>query len=160
MATNLQVCLNPPSLEAPSSFSPPVAVPIHLAVLNHAETPTTFLTWNTPLDPRANILGVFEIRDADADQVLVLDTVKFARNLPPPREDFVTIPPGGKVDADVTLPRVPLVQGRQYTIQAKGWWQAVWEKGVEDIPQDELNSLSGDLNRGLFESEAVPIHGT
>ncbi|KAL4867052.1 hypothetical protein BDV12DRAFT_171883 [Aspergillus spectabilis] len=150
----LEVRLKSPSI--PTSFSPPIAVSVQLSVLNTADSPATLLNWGSPLDPRANILGVFEIRDTDTDEVVSLDTIKFSRKLPPPREDLVQISAGGAVDAEVTLPRVPLVEGRQYSIRAKGWWQAVWEKSLEDVPSDDLEKLTG-AERGGFESEAVPI---
>ncbi|BCS25153.1 uncharacterized protein APUU_41597S [Aspergillus puulaauensis] len=150
----LEVRVVPPSI--PASFTPPVAVSIQLSVLNHAESPVTVLNWGSPLDPRANILGVFEIRDSDSDELVTIDTVKFTRKLPPPREDFVQIPTGGTIDTEVTLPRVPLVEGHRYTVQARGWWQAVWEKPLQDVPADDLEKLTG-AKRGEFRSEAVPI---
>ncbi|KAL4915667.1 hypothetical protein BDW62DRAFT_188048 [Aspergillus aurantiobrunneus] len=153
----LAVRLNHPSI--PASFSPPVAVSIQLSVLNNAESPTTLLNWGTPLDSRANVLGVFEIRDSDSDEIVTLDTIKFARKLPPPKEDFIQIPPGGAVEAEVILPRVPLLEGHRYSIQAKGWWQAVWEKPLEDVPTDDLEKLTG-AERGEFQSEVVPVHVT
>lgn len=150
----LEVRVVPPSI--PASSTPPVAVPIQLSVLNHAESPVTVLNWGSPLDPRANILGVFEIRDSNSDELVTIDTVKFTRKLPPPREDFVQIPTGGTIDTEVTLPRVPLVEGHHYTVQARGWWQAVWEKPLQDVPADDLEKLTG-AKRGEFRSEAVPI---
>jgi hypothetical protein len=153
-APGLVVRLKSPSI--PASFSPPIAVSVQLSVHNTADSPATLLNWGSPLDPRANILGVFEIRDTDTGDAVTLDTIKFSRKLPPPREDFVQIPAGGAVDAEVTLPRVPLAEGHRYTIQTKGWWQAVWEKSLEDVPTDDLEKLTG-AERGGFESEAVPI---
>ncbi|KAL4805115.1 hypothetical protein BDV18DRAFT_25119 [Aspergillus unguis] len=151
---NLEIRLQSPSV--PPSFSPPIALSIKLSVVNRAESPATVLTWNSPLDPKANILIPFEIRNTDTDEVVQLDTIKFARQLPPPKEDFSQIPPGGEVHAEVTLPIVPLYTGQKYTIRAKGWWQAVWESPIEDVPDYDLKRLAGAL-RGEFESEAVPI---
>lgn len=153
----LEVRVAPPSI--PASFTPPVAVSIQLSVLNHAESTATVLNWGSPLDPRANILGVFEIRDSDSDELVTIDTVKFSRKLPPPREDFIQIPTGGAIDTEVTLPRIPLVEGHHYTVQAKGWWQAVWEQPLQDVPADDLEKLTG-AKRGDFRSDAVPINVT
>ncbi|KAL5332540.1 hypothetical protein BJX70DRAFT_383847 [Aspergillus crustosus] len=151
---NLQVRLQSPSI--PASFTPPVAVSVKLSVHNNAESPVTLLNWGSPLDPRANILGVFEIRDTDTDEAVTIDTIKFSRKLPPPKGDFVQIAPGEAVDAEVTIPRVPLVEGHHYTIQAKGRWQAVWERAIEDVPSDDLDKLT-NAERGSFESEPVPV---
>ncbi|KAL2864996.1 uncharacterized protein BJX67DRAFT_383217 [Aspergillus lucknowensis] len=145
------------SASIPASFdAPTVSVAIQVAVHNHAASPVTLLSWGSPLDPRANLLGVFEIRDAATGEAVALDTVKFARKLPPPAEDFVEIPPGEAAEVEVTLPRVPLVEGRPYAIQAKGWWQAVWEQPLGDVPAGDREKLAGAL-RGSFESSAVEI---
>ncbi len=155
MSTDSASASASPALEV----TPPVAVSIQLSVLNHAESTATVLNWGSPLDPRANILGVFEIRDSDSDELVTIDTVKLSRKLPPPREDFIQIPTGGAIDTEVTLPRVPLVEGHHYTVQAKGWWQAVWEQPLQDVPADDLEKLTG-AKRGDFRSDAVPINFT
>ncbi|KAL4779451.1 hypothetical protein BJX76DRAFT_361796 [Aspergillus varians] len=154
---------SPPKLEVrikaptiPASFSPPIAVSVDLSVINYATSPITVLNWGSPLDPRANVLGVFEIRDADTDETVAMDTIKFARQLPAPQEDFVQISAGGAVDMEITLPRVPLLEGHQYTIQAMGWWQIVWEKPLEDVPPGDLEKLTGG-QRAELQSEVVPI---
>ncbi|KAL4926143.1 uncharacterized protein BDV17DRAFT_293765 [Aspergillus undulatus] len=152
--TKLEVRVKSPSI--PASFSPPIPLSVQVSVLNNAESPVTVLAWGAVLDPRANVLGPFEIRDADTDEFVTLNTIKFARQLPPPREDFVEIASGGSVDAEITIPLVPLVEGHRYTIQAKGWWQAIWEKALDDVPADDLLRLTG-AERGSFESEVVPI---
>ncbi|KAL4758785.1 uncharacterized protein BDW70DRAFT_152217 [Aspergillus foveolatus] len=137
---NLEVRLQPPSV----------------SVQSKGESPATVLKWGSPLDGRANVLGIFEILDTENDKVVEITTVKFARQLPPPVEDFVEIPPGGKIDAEVKIPLVPLEQGKKYTIQAKGWWQAVWEQPLGDVPRENLEKLEGAL-RGEYVSEAVPV---
>ncbi|KAL4886029.1 hypothetical protein BJY04DRAFT_213568 [Aspergillus karnatakaensis] len=152
---NLQVRLQPPSI--PPSFTPPLSLTIHLTIHNPSTTtPTTLLNWGSPLDPKAGILGVFEVRDVETNEPVLLDEIKFGRKLPPAREDFVEIPAGGEVTAEVTIPRAPLEQGKRYTIRAKGWWQAVWESALGDVPEGDLDRLTGAL-RGDFESEQVPI---
>jgi hypothetical protein len=150
----LTVRLHSPSI--PDSFEGPVAVSVTASVTNNAESTVTLLNWGSPLDPRANILGVFEIRDADSNEAAVLDEIKFRRVLPAPREDFVEIAAGDSVEVKVTIPRAPLEQGKRYTVRAKGWWQAVWEAALQDVPPEDLNELTGAL-RGEFASEPVPI---
>jgi hypothetical protein len=151
---NLEVRLQSPSV--PATFTPPIPLTIHVSVQNKGESPATVLKWGSPLDGRANVLGIFEIFDTENDKVVEITTVKFARQLPPSMEDFVEIPPGGKTDAEVKIPLVPLEQGKKYTIQAKGWWQAVWEQPLGDVPRENLEKLAGAL-RGEYVSEAVPV---
>ncbi|KAL4752196.1 hypothetical protein BDW72DRAFT_73557 [Aspergillus terricola var. indicus] len=151
---NLEVRLQSPSV--PATFTPPIPFTIPVSVQNKGESPATVLKWGSPLDERANVLGIFEIRDAESNEVVEITTVKFARQLPPSKEDFVEIPPGGKIDAEVKIPLVPLEQGKKYTVQAKGWWQAVWEQPLGDVPPDNLEKLAGAL-RGEYVSEAVPV---
>ncbi|KAL4936582.1 hypothetical protein BDV06DRAFT_204743 [Aspergillus oleicola] len=150
----LEVRVKSPSI--PDSFTPPIPLSIQVTVANNAESPVTFLNWGSVLDLKAGILGVFELRDADTNDVVTLNSIKFARQLPPPLEDFVQIPAGETIDTEVTIPLVPLTEGRRYTIQAKGRWHAVWEKSLDDIPADDLQRLTG-AERGTFESEVVPI---
>ncbi|KAL3477650.1 hypothetical protein BJX99DRAFT_123067 [Aspergillus californicus] len=155
----------PPTLEVrvkspfiPPSFSPPIAVTVQVSVHNNAKSSVTLLNWGSPLDPKANVLGVFEFRDIHTEETVTLNTIKFARKLPPSKEDFVEIPAGDIVDAEVTIPLVPLVEGHRYTIQAKGWWQAVWEWPLHDIADHDLETMAGpSVQRGEFESEIVPI---
>ncbi|KAL6235494.1 hypothetical protein BDW75DRAFT_250804 [Aspergillus navahoensis] len=150
----LEVRMQAPSI--PAAFSSPIPLTIQLSVRNNGESPATVLKWGSPLDERANVLGLFEIRDAESDEVVAVNTVKFARQLPPPKEDFVEISPGGEVDAEVKIPLVPLEQGKKYTVQAKGWWQAVWEQALDDVPRKNLEELAGAL-RGGYSSGVVPI---
>ncbi|KAL3491032.1 hypothetical protein BJX62DRAFT_206044 [Aspergillus germanicus] len=150
----LTVRLHSPSI--PASFEGPVAVSVTASVTNNAESTVTLLNWGSPLDPRANILGVFEIRNADSDEPVSLDEIKFRRVLPAPREDFVQIPAGNSVEVKVTIPRAPLEQGKRYTFRARGWWQAVWEASLQDVPPEDLKELTGAL-RGEFVSDSVPI---
>ncbi|KAJ0418784.1 hypothetical protein BJY00DRAFT_287361 [Aspergillus carlsbadensis] len=150
----LTVRLHSPSI--PASFDGPVAVSVTASVTNTAEAPVTLLNWGSPLDPRANILGVFEIRDADSDEPVALDEIRFRRVLPAPREDFAQIPAGDSIEVKVTIPHAPLIQGHRYTIRAKGWWQAVWEAPLQDVPPEDLKELTGAL-RGEFVSVPVPI---
>ncbi|KAL4999441.1 hypothetical protein BDV10DRAFT_184333 [Aspergillus recurvatus] len=151
---NLEIRLRSPSI--PATFTPPIALTIPLSVSNNGESPVTVLKWGSPLDERANVLGLFEVRDAESDAVVPIHTVKFARQLPPPTEDFVEISPGGKVNAEVKIPLVPLDQEKEYTVTAKGWWQAVWEQPLDDVPRENLEKLAGAL-RGQYSSEAVPV---
>ncbi|KAI9373490.1 hypothetical protein BJX61DRAFT_502336 [Aspergillus egyptiacus] len=153
----LEVRVKTASIIPPPPSTPPItAVAVQVSVHNKADTPVTLLNWGSPLDPMAKALGVFEIRDADTNEPVALNTIKVGRKLPPSREDFVEIPAGGALDADVTIPMVPLVEGRRYMIQAKGWWQAVWETGFANVASEDLEKMTNAL-RGEVESEPVPV---
>ncbi|KAL4967144.1 uncharacterized protein BDV14DRAFT_170115 [Aspergillus stella-maris] len=150
----LEVQVKSPTI--PASFTPPIPLSVQVTVANNADAPVTLLHWGSILDPKAGILGVFEIRNADTDEVVTLDSIKFARQLPPPLEDFVQIPAGKTIDTEIKVPLVPLAEGKRYTIQAKGRWQAIWNKVLEEVPGDDLAKLTG-AERGDFLSNVVPI---
>ncbi|KAL4948500.1 hypothetical protein BDW69DRAFT_176366 [Aspergillus filifer] len=151
----LEVRVKPPTI--PASFTPPIPLSVQVTVANNADSPITLLSWGSILDPKAGVLGVFEIRDADTDEVVALDSIKFARQLPPPLNDFVQISASETLETEIKVPLVPLAEGRPYTIQAKGRWQAVWNKALEEVPGDDLARLTG-AKRGEFLSDTVPIN--
>ncbi|KAL1955651.1 hypothetical protein VTO42DRAFT_8196 [Malbranchea cinnamomea] len=120
----------------------------------------TFLTWDTPLDPHAGVLGVFEIHDEDDPSVKInTQIIAIRRKLPPPPEDFVEIAAQQTLSARVMLDQVDLPAGRRYAIRAKGWWQAVWEATKEEVLADaeKAEQLSGGAMSGVFVSESVIV---
>ncbi|KAF7137132.1 hypothetical protein CNMCM5793_007196 [Aspergillus hiratsukae] len=143
--TNLQVTLSP----VPPSATQPINLPINIAIRNPATTPVTFLNWGTPFDPKASILGVFHINDTTTDNPITLDTINFNRKLPPSRDDLVEIPAESSMERTVTIP-VPLEEGHEYAVQAKGIWHGIWECAREEVTDSQLQSLD---QRGEFESE-------
>ncbi|KKK20435.1 hypothetical protein P175DRAFT_0532640 [Aspergillus ochraceoroseus IBT 24754] len=151
---SIEVQLNLPTLSA--AFSSPIAVPVRVSVRNTGKTCLTVLRWGSPLDPHANILGLFEIRHAESGEPVTLDTIKLSRKLPPSAKELVEIPPSSSVVVEVTLPRVPLVEGHRYTIQAKGRWHAIWAQRLSAVTPQHLENLS-TAKRGEFSSPAVPI---
>ncbi|RHZ43082.1 L-threonylcarbamoyladenylate synthase [Aspergillus thermomutatus] len=144
---NLQVTLSP----VPPSPAQPISLPINIAIHNPANTPVTFLNWGTPFDPRATLLGVFQINDTSTNDPVPLDTIKFTRQLPPSRDDLVEIPAESSTERTVTIPRVPLEQGHEYAVQAKGIWHGIWECTRDEVTDAQLERL-GEA-RGEFESE-------
>ncbi|KAF7184821.1 hypothetical protein CNMCM7691_006690 [Aspergillus felis] len=144
--TNLQVILSP----VPPSATPPINLPINIAIHNPATTPVTFLNWGTPFDPKANLLGVFQINDTTTDHPITIDTIKFNRQLPPSRDDLVEIPAESSMERTVTIPRVPLEEGHEYAVQAKGIWHGIWECPRDQVTDSQLQQLD---QRGEFESE-------
>ncbi|KAF9892075.1 hypothetical protein FE257_002481 [Aspergillus nanangensis] len=136
---SLQVEITPPVL--PPISQSWTSIPVQVSLHNALDVPLTVLNWGTPLDPRANILGIFHIRDTADDTLVALDEIKFSRALPPSEEDLVEVPAGGSVDTVVTLPRVPLVAGREYSIQAQGMCHGLWEDSREAVAATQLAEI-------------------
>lgn len=124
-----------------------------------AKNPVTVLTWNTPLDESAVILGVFEIHDRETGDLLPMDTIQYMRQLPPLPEHLVEIPPKGTVTAHVVLNDAKLTSGHAYSIQAKGWWQSVWlmpkEEVVSKYLEDQSGAIAGDILSNTVEVKQV-----
>lgn len=148
---SLDVVLSPLVLP----FSQPT-IPIQVAIHNPSSTPVTVVHWNTPLDPHAGVLGVFQVRDATTDDVVPVDELKISRQLPPSADDLVEIPAGRSVEAVVNLPSGALVAGHEYMIQAKGIWHAVWETPREEVQGVRLEQFE-DAKRGEFVSNEVSV---
>ncbi|KAB8075084.1 hypothetical protein BDV29DRAFT_190435 [Aspergillus leporis] len=149
LTTPLAVALSPPVL----AFSQP-AIPINVSIHNAAATPVTIVNWDTPLDPNAAVLGVFEVRDTTTNDVVPLGTIKISRLLPPSSDEIVEIPAGQSVETVVNLRSGGLVGGKEYTVQAKGIWHAVWPKARNEVSQAKLEHLE-DAARGEFMSNKI-----
>ncbi|CAI7586181.1 unnamed protein product [Penicillium pancosmium] len=131
-ALSLQVTLasDVSNLQASSSFPVPITISIH----NHAQAPVTLLTWNSPLDFQAGVLGVFEVCDTGNGQAIPIDTIKVSRKLPATPADLVEIPAGQAIDRTVKLPAFEL-----------------WEMPLTDVTESHLADLTG-ATRGEFQS--------
>ncbi|KAF7174208.1 hypothetical protein CNMCM5623_006693 [Aspergillus felis] len=154
--TNLQVTLSP----VPPSPAQPISLPIKVAIHNPTNTPVTFLNWGTPFDPRANLLGVFQINDTSNNNPITLDTIKINRQLPPSRDDLVEIPAESAKEQTVTIPWVPLEEGHEYAVQAKGIWHGIWACTRDEVTDSQLESLGDGEARGKFESERAVFKAT
>ncbi|KAA8642050.1 hypothetical protein EYZ11_005568 [Aspergillus tanneri] len=149
--------MNPVTLQILLSLSPsPSSLSSSLSVIatihNPTPQPITFLRWGTPLDPRADLLGIFHIHDETLDQPVVLDTVQMNRKWPPSEVDFVQILPASSVEATVSLPldrnKHEDRSGHEFSVQAKGRWHGVWSGTAK-----EVIALEGkQAERGEFES--------
>ncbi|GFG17068.1 hypothetical protein IFM61606_00503 [Aspergillus udagawae] len=120
-------------------------LPINVAIHNLANTPVTFLNRGTPFDPRANLLGIFQIND----------TIKINCWLPPSRDDLVEFPAESSKEQTVTIPWIPLEEGHEYTVEAKGIWHGIWACTRDEVTNLQLESLGEGEARGKFESERV-----
>lgn len=151
----LQVIILAPQLISLSS-SPSTDLSVSATVHNPSTSPVTVLRWNTPLDPRAGVLGVFDVHDEVENQSVQIDTIKFNRKLPPSEDDLVEIAPESSVEVDVQLPPLNLQAGREYSVKAVGRWHGVWEAAKKDVAGVKLDSLEG-LERGEFSSNVVKV---
>ncbi|PWY67906.1 hypothetical protein BO70DRAFT_374477 [Aspergillus heteromorphus CBS 117.55] len=115
---------------------------INITISNSNETPITLLNWSTPLDPHADILGVFEMNDETTNKAVQLPTLKISRRLAPFIDDLVEVPGAGCIETEVTMPRLALTENHVYSIQAKGIWHALWDGPIESVTSHHLDNLS------------------
>ncbi|KAB8235775.1 hypothetical protein ETB97_012616 [Aspergillus alliaceus] len=153
-AVALQVLLAPQLVSIEQSPSQQAAISVKASIENPSNVPVTMLKWGTPFDPKAGILGVFNVQDETDGQAVPLDTIKISRKLPPAADDLLEISPQSTVDTVVTLPPMPLMAEHNFSIRAQGRWHAVWESPVSDVDGAKLEQLS-DAKRGDFESNTV-----
>ncbi|OJD25546.1 hypothetical protein ACJ73_03083 [Blastomyces percursus] len=155
LSANLSVTIGLPCTN--STLNP--ADPLELTASVHNNNPNqavTLLKWNTPLDPQANVLGVFEIREAECGTPVESLIVKISRKLPPTQDDLVEIPANGVKVVQVTLRPMGFSVGHQYKISAKGRWQALWAGGLNDVTATDSVNMACATS-GNFESNEVMV---
>jgi hypothetical protein len=130
-----------------SEKSPPTLPPTLLVTVTnlHQSTSLSLLTWDTPFDEKALDLGIFEFIDVDAQRTLRTPELTINRGLPPPPEAFLEIGPREALTKEIILdsPVTKLEDGKEYDVQAKGRWKAVWHAGVSDIGDENLKKMGG-----------------
>ena len=127
---------------------------IKVTVRNTGDSEVTLLKWGNPLDSSSPVTGVFEVRDLTANADVNTDLIKFSRKMPPPPEELAEIGPGSSTDTHVVFKMLNLTPGHEYSIQAKGWWQAVWRLPKSEVIERHLKDLSGGIS-GNFASNTV-----
>ena len=147
---SLEISIDP---VAPS-YQPGEQVTLHVVVHNATQHPVTVLSWDSPLDPRASILGVFQVREAESSRLIEGDVVEFARKLPPNRESYVEIAANQQTETWIKLPNLELQSGNEYAIDTRGQWKAFWAKGFNEIPDRDLQDLTGGISEGFSSSIA------
>lgn len=130
------------------------AIPVEVSIYNPAEHPVTFLTWGTPMDSRAGLVGVFSVCDTKNGEALPMTTIKISRKLPASYEDLVEVSAGHTLEKTVYLPVLQIEKDHEYSIHAQGIWHAIWEKPVSDISVLNLENLA-DAKRGDFRSNSA-----
>ncbi|KAJ5557373.1 hypothetical protein N7494_001288 [Penicillium frequentans] len=151
--TGLQLALstNYQTLDAQT----PISLPLQISIHNSTITPITILRWNTPFDPLASLLDLFEVRDTTTGHTLAADAIKISRRLPASMNDLVEINVGKTMTCDATLSGLYFQTGHEYSVRARGIWMAVWLKGLLDVTASQLKELSGSESGGFRSNVAV-----
>ena len=140
-----------------SSLQGDTPLKVDVTVRNNAEHPVTVLAWDSPLDPQAGLLGIFEAVNVNTKSTLQLPTARFARQLPPPPESFVEIGSHEDYKSTTVLPTIGLIStGAEYRLEAKGSWRAVWSGTKDAIDEKTLNAMV-NANSGEFISNEVTV---
>ncbi|KAK9851071.1 uncharacterized protein MYU51_011283 [Penicillium brevicompactum] len=154
MSLGLQVTL---ASHAPGIETQAIALPIAVSVHNTAESPVTILRWNSPLDPQAGVLGVFEVSDVTDQRTLPIPKIMVSRKLPASEEDLVEIKANEKLEFVVNLPIPEFEEGHQYSVRAQGTWHAVWPTELSNVTPSQLQD-HGDAKRGEFLSNTLSFN--
>ncbi len=116
------------------------------------------LTWDTPLDPKAGILGTFQARNVECEELLQGDFLIIRRKMLPSMENFVEIGGRQQIRARVTLPGLQLPVRTEYVIEGQGRWQAIWCRPITEIDDSLLRSLAeAHAGEARCESESFEI---
>ncbi|KAK2843914.1 hypothetical protein FQN49_005952 [Arthroderma sp. PD_2] len=148
-ASFLQISISP----AHESVAKDQKLEVKVTLQNTAESQATVLKWNNVLDSLAPSLGVFQLRDLTADAEVDQNIMMVRRQLPPKETDFVEIGPKESIETTATFQNLELTSGHKYSVQAKGFWQAIWSMPKSDVVSGHLD-LSGGMN-GEFASNTV-----
>lgn len=124
-----------------------------------ADRAVTFLSWDTPFDPRALDLGVVVLSDADSGEEFPGPGLKLNRKLPPSLDDLVEIAPGQTMRRELPLKGFWLPEkDTRIRVHARGEWKAIWTASKAQISEADLKTLAGErVGRGTFESENTVI---
>ncbi|KAF2838351.1 hypothetical protein M501DRAFT_936348 [Patellaria atrata CBS 101060] len=141
------------------STSPPT---LRATVRNNHSKILTILTWDTPLDEKAAILGVFRVTEKSSGDEVEMGGIKINRLLPPPRDAFVELSPGAESSKDFELkePLWPMEKGHRYYIKAVGDWKAVWEARVGDLTDGDFKDMAASeraIKIETYESEPIEV---
>lgn len=129
-------------------------IPVEVSIYNPAEHPVTFLKWGTPMDTRAEVLGVFNVCDTGTGVALPMNTIKISRKLPASHQDLIEISPGQNLEKTVYLSGLQLEKDHEYSVHAQGVWHAIWDKPVTDVSASDLEDFA-EAKRGDFQSNCV-----
>ncbi|KAF2432833.1 hypothetical protein EJ08DRAFT_647922 [Tothia fuscella] len=144
--------------KSPATSPPTILV---TATNLHSQTSLTLLTWDSPFDDKALLLGVFRLVDLSNNEAVPSPNLRINRALPPPRDAFLEIRPRQAITKEIVLdnPAMKMQRGKDYSVQGKGQWKAVWHASVTDVGDDNLKKMGGGtgVSTWAFETEVVRI---
>ena len=76
--------------------------------------------------------------------------------MPPSDDSFVEIASNAQATARVLLPTHDLLPDRDYSMEAKGNWRAVWDRPMRDVGKQALDTLT-QASSGEFKSDAIEV---
>ena len=129
---------------------------IQVKVENTSSSLVTVLTWGSPLDPQAGVLGLFELRDTQDGSVQKGKVLMVNRLMPPSQENLVEVPAKGITERTAHLKMLSLQSARSYEVMAKGEWKGVWGKPQAAIDSQMLASFEGAAT-GEFVSNKIVV---
>ncbi|KPI38767.1 uncharacterized protein AB675_5780 [Cyphellophora attinorum] len=99
-----------------------------------SETPITILRWNSVLDPQAGRLGTISLRNRNGGKALEVPSIMINRKMPPPKEEYIRIAPGGSTSNTITLALATskLESGGGYEALAEGQFMEVYHADAEE----------------------------
>ena len=141
-----------------STFPVDEPITVDVTIRNTANHPITILSWNSALDPKAGILGVFEMENTATGEQVPLVTAKFRRKLPPSLDEYIEIKSQHESTSSTTIPTlsIGLLPGTEYALIAKGTYRAVWPSAKADIPKEQLDTTTGGQS-GEFKSNKITV---
>ena len=127
---------------------------IQIKVENTSTSAITVLTWDSPLDPQAGVLGLFELRDVQDGSIQQGKVLMVNRLMPPSRDSLVEIPANGSVENMAQLKMLSLQSARSYEVVAKGEWKGVWNRPRHAVDAKMLEKFEGG-SKGEFASDKI-----
>ena len=127
----------------------------------HPASSLTLLSWGTPLDPDGLESGVFHITERRSATRILNVVSRTRHSLPPKRDAFIELEPQHAVTKDITLegPKFSFEKGKEYNIQARGYWKVVWHASVAHAGEKALKLSAGatGIMSWEYESDVVTI---
>lgn len=141
-----------------STLTPDQPVKVDVTVRNTANHPVTILSWDSPLDPKAGILGGLEMENIATGEPVPLVMARFARQLPPSLDDFIEIKSHHEATSSTTIPTLGLnlPLDTTFEVHARGTWRAVWDGAKADISRATLEAMTGG-STGEFKSNKAKV---
>ncbi|EZF34956.1 hypothetical protein H101_01494, partial [Trichophyton interdigitale H6] len=133
---------------------------LKVTVTNTGDSQATLLTWNTVFDTLAPSLGVFTLHDLTDGTEVEQNIMMIRRQMPARERDLVELGPKQSTETSVVFSNLELTSGHKYSVQANGFWQAVWTKPMSEVVSHHLDlsvGMNGDFSSNVVEfSKASP----